>query len=146
MKQSEFNIELLKNKEMICRTSSFCYQSDLGVHGRFFGGTQMAELDTACAVFAAEVIDTPWIVTKKMNIEFVAPITVNQVYKIYIGIENIGNTSIRLNAEIRLYSIETEKEVVCVKCDAVFVRINEQGESIKISDNVRKKFGYDAIG
>ena len=140
MTQMEFNRQLLRKGELICRNSQFCKGKQIGVHGRMFGAEQMEELDAVCAVFAAEICDTPWIVTKTMNVEFVSEIRPNQIYKTYVGIKKIGNTSISLIAEIRTHSVDTEKEVLALKCETVFVRINEYGESIKISDNVRTKF------
>jgi acyl-CoA thioesterase YciA len=140
MTQSEFNVELLKKGEMICRNSQFCKVKDIGVHNRMFGADQMAELDSVCAVFAAEICDTPWIVTKTMNVEFIKAISPNQIYKTYVGIKKIGNTSITLNAEIRTHSVDTEKETLALRCETVFVRINEYDEAIKISDNVRSKY------
>lgn len=145
MTQSEFNIELLKKGEMICRNSQFCKGKDIGVHGRMFGADQMGELDSVCAVFAAEVCDTPWIVTKTMNVEFIKEILPNQIYKTYVGIKKIGNTSITLIAEIRTHSVDTEKETVALKCETVFVRINEYGEAIRINDNVRAKYPQRSI-
>jgi acyl-CoA hydrolase len=143
--QGEFNIELLKKGELICRNSQFCKGKQVGVHGRMFGADLMEELDAVCAVFAAEICDTPWVVTKTMNIEFKAPILPNQIYKTYVGIENIGRTSISLNAEIRKHSVQTERETVAVLCKSIFVRINEEGESIPISDHIRKKFGFNSM-
>jgi len=140
MTQREFNVELLRKGELICRNSQFCKGKQIGIHGRMFGADMMEELDAVCAVFAAEVCDTPWIVTKTMNVEFVKEIMPNQIYKTYVGISKIGNTSISLKAEIRTHSVDTEKETVALRCDTVFVRINEYGEAIKISDNVRKKY------
>jgi acyl-CoA thioesterase YciA len=145
MTQTEFNIELLKKGELICRNSQYCKGKQIGVHGRMFGADQMEELDAVCAVFAAEICDTPWIVTKTMNIEFIAPILPNQIYKTYVGIEKIGRTSIALNAEIRKHSVHTEKETLALTCKAVFVRINDDGEAIPISDSVRKKYGYEPL-
>jgi acyl-CoA thioesterase YciA len=145
MTQSEFNIELLKSSELICRNTQYCKGKQIGVHGRMFGADQMEELDSVCAVFAAEICDTPWIVTKTMNIEFIAPILPNQIFKTYVGIQKIGKTSITLNAEIRKHSVHTEKETLALKCTAVFVRINEDGEAIPISDHIRTKFGYESI-
>lgn len=140
MTQSEFNVELLKKGELICRNSQFCKGKQIGVHGRMFGADQMEELDSVCAVFAAEICDTPWIVTKTMNVEFIKEILPNQIYKTYVGINKIGNTSISLNAEIRTHSVDTEKESLALRCETTFVRINEYGEAIKISDNVRNKY------
>ncbi len=139
------NTQLLINKELICRSSRFCLMQNVGTHGRMYGADQMDELDSVCAVFAAEICDTPWVVTKTMNIEFIAPILPNQIYKTYVGIEKIGKTSIILNAEIRKHSVNTEKETLTVSCRTVFVRINEDGEAISISDNVRRKFGYEPL-
>jgi acyl-CoA hydrolase len=140
MTQREFNVELLKKGELICRNSQFCKGKQVGVHGRMFGAEMLEEVDSVCAVFAAEICDTPWVVTKTMNSEFIKEILPNQIYKTYVGIKKIGNTSITLNVEIRTHSVDTEKEVLALRCETTFVRINEYGEAIKISDNVRSKY------
>lgn len=139
------DIEKLKNGDFICRNSQFCKGKQVGIHNRMFGADLMEELDSVCAVFAAEVCDTPWVVTKTMNIEFISAILPNQIYKTYVGISKIGNSSIVLKAEIRKHSVHTEHETLALKAETVFVRINEEGEAIKISDNVRKKYGYETI-
>lgn len=140
MKQRDFNRALLNKGELICRNSQFCKGKEVGIHNRMFGGDLLQELDSVCAVFAAEVCDTPWIVTKTMNVEFVNKIHPNQIYKTYVGIKKIGNTSITLTAEIRTHSVDTEKETLAIKCETVFVRINEYDEAIKINDNVRQNY------
>lgn len=84
-----------------------------------FGAILMEELDSVCAVFAAEICDTPWIVTKTMNIEFITPVLPNQIYKTYVGIKKIGKTSITLVAEIRKHSVHTENGTVALKADIV---------------------------
>lgn len=140
MKQRDFNRALLNKGELICRNSQFCKGKEVGIHNRMFGGDLLQELDSVCAVFAAEVCDTPWIVTKTMNVEFVNKIHPNQIYKTYVGIKRIGNTSITLTAEIRTHSVDTEKETLAIKCETVFVRINEYDEAIRISDSVRQNY------
>lgn len=145
MTQNEFNIDLLKKGELILRNSEFCKGNQVGIHGRMYGAYLMEELDSVCAVFVAEVCDTPWVVTKKMEIEFNSPVLPDQIYKTYVGIETIGTTSIKLNVEIRKYSVETEKETIAVTAKGVFVRINQEGEAIRISDHVRTKYGYDKL-
>lgn len=145
IEKSDIYVDLLKRGEMICRNSQFCKEKNLGVHGNMFGADLMEELDSVCAVFAAEICDTPWIVTKTMNIEFVSPVRVNQIYKTYVGIEKIGTTSITLNVEIRKHSVHTEKESIALKAQTVFVRIDEEGNPITISDTVRKKYGYKLL-
>ena len=128
-----------------CRNTQFCKYSDVGVHNKMYGAIMMAELDSACAAFTAEVLDTPWVVTKMMNIEFISSINPNQMYKTYISLEKIGKTSISLNVEIRRHSVHTEIEFLAVKAKAVFVRINEDGEAILISDHIRKKYGFTPL-
>lgn len=144
--ENKSNLDILREGGMICRNSQFCKGKQVGIHGRMFGADLMEELDSVCAVFAAEICDTPWVVTKTMNIEFISAVLPNQIYKTYVGIKKIGNTSLSLITEIRKHSVHTEHETVALKAEAVFVRINEEGESIKISDSVRKKFGYEPIG
>lgn len=139
------NLEALKRGEMICRNTQFCKGMDVGIHNRLYGGIMMAEIDSTCAVFAAEVCDTAWIVTKFVNMEFVSPILPNQIFKLYVGITKIGKTSITIKAEIRKHSVHTENETVALKAEAIFVRINEEGEAIMISDTIRKKFGYPTL-
>jgi acyl-CoA hydrolase len=143
--ENSSNLDILRSGGLICRNSQFCKGKQVGIHGRMFGADLMEELDSVCAVFAAEICDTPWIVTKTMNIEFIAPIMPNQIYKTYVGISKIGNKSITLSAEIRRHSVHTEVETVALKAETVFVRINEEGEAITISDKIRKKFGYEPI-
>ena len=140
MTQRDINRELLRKGELICRNSQFCKGNQVGVHNRMYGAFLLEEVDAVCAVFAAEVCDTPWIVTKSMNVEFVSEVKPNQIYKTYVGIKKIGNTSITLNVEIRTHSVDTEKEKVSLKCDVVFVRINEYDETIRISDVVRTNY------
>ena len=140
MKQRDFNRQILRNGELICRNSQFCKGNQVGIHGRMYGAFLLEEVDAVCAVFAAEVCDTPWIVTKSMNVEFVAEVKPNQIYKTYVGIKKIGDTSITLNVEIRTHSVDTEKEKLSIKCEVVFVRINEYGEAIRINDNVRNNY------
>lgn len=139
------DIEKLKNKELICRATKFCMSSEIGIHKKMFGGTIMSEFDIACSVFVAEVCDTPWIVTKTMNVEFIESIAADQMYKIYVGIQHIGRTSIKLKAELRIHSVHTEMERTAMVAESVFVRINDAGEAIPISDTIRRKFGYDVL-
>jgi len=143
--QSQFNVELIKQGKFVCRNSQFCLFSNIGKHNLMYGGDVMKELDMVCAVFASEICDTPLIVTKTMNVEFISPIEANDIYKTYVRLINIGKTSIELEAEIRTHSVDTEKETTSVRCKTIFVRINQKGEKLNISDHVRFKFGYPLI-
>jgi acyl-CoA thioesterase YciA len=135
----------LKRGELINRNSQFCLGKNIGIHTRMFGGDLLSQIDIDSSVFVAEICDTPWVVTKKLDVEFIKPILEGEIFKTYIGIQNIGRTSITLNIEIRTHSVQTEREEIAIRGNAVFVRINEYGESIPINDKVRKKFGYKKL-
>jgi acyl-CoA hydrolase len=143
MTQAEFNIELLKEGELICRNSQYCKGKQVGVHGRMFGADLMEELDAVCSVFAAEICDTPLVVTRTLNAEFLAPIKMGNVIKTYCGIESIGNTSINIVIEMRKYNVRSEAEVVCLRVNTTFVRIDEEGHAIPIGNSVKQK--YDTL-
>lgn len=138
-------IELIRENEFICRNTQFCKGNEVGVHGKMFGGLLLAELDSACGVFASEICDTPYLVTRSLETEFISPILPNNIYKTYIKLDDIGNTSLTLMAEIHKHSVHTGRSKIAVKCKCTFVRINDEGEPIKISDHIRKRYGYEQI-
>jgi len=115
-------------------------KSDLGFHGNLFGGKLLAWLDAAAAGFAAEFCDTPRMVTKAIDkCIFNKPAREGQLLKIYGEVENIGNTSITLRLEARSHNVYNGKQNVILATNITFVRIDEMGESIPISDRVKNK-------
>ena len=115
-------------------------KSDLGFHGNLFGGKLLAWMDAAGAGFAAEMCDTPRMVTKAIDqCIFNKPAKEGQLLKIYGGISKIGKTSITLNLEARSHSVYDGHQTVILSTDMVFVRIDEQGDAIPISDRVKEK-------
>jgi acyl-CoA thioesterase YciA len=113
---------------------------DLGVHNNAFGGILLSHIDEIGAFFAAEICDTPMMVTRSMDAEFLIPMKVGNVIKTYCGIESIGNTSIAVIVEMRKYNLRSEAEVVCLRAKATFVRIDEEGSSIPIGQTIKKKY------
>src|SRR5574343_34545 len=119
------NVEKLRQGELLMRSTWICMTKDLGVHNNAFGGILMSHVDEIAAVFAAEICDTPLMVTRSMNVEFLTPIKVGNIIKTYCGINSIGNTSIDISVEMRKYNIRSEKEIICLKANTTFVRIDE---------------------
>ena len=116
-------------------------KSDLGFHGNLFGGKLLAWMDAAGAGFAAEVCDTPRMVTKLIDeCVFNKPAREGQLLKIYGIVENVGNTSVTLKLEARSHNVYNGKQNVILSTNMVFVRIDEQGDAIPISDRVRLKY------
>ena len=115
-------------------------KSDLGFHGNLFGGKLLAWLDAAAAGFASEYCDTPRMVTKSIDkCLFNKPAREGQLLKIYGAVEMVGNTSLTVRLEARSHNVYNGKQNVILATNITFVRIDEMGDSIPISDRVRDK-------
>ena len=116
-------------------------KSDLGFHGNLFGGKLLAWLDAAAAGFASEVCDTPRMVTKSIDkCVFTKPAREGQLLKIYGKVDKIGSTSIDLYLEARSHNVYNGKQNIILSTNIRFVRIDEQGDAIPISERVKNKF------
>ena len=116
-------------------------KSDLGFHGNLFGGKLLAWIDAAAAGFAAEYYDTPRMVTKCIDkCIFNKPAREGQLLKIYGKVEKIGTTSIDLKLEARSHNVYNGKQNIILATNIIFVRIDEMGDAIPISERVRNKF------
>src|SRR6056300_1186254 len=116
-------------------------KSDLGFHANLFGGKLLAWLDAAGAAFAMETCDTPRMVTIKIDeCLFKKPAKEGQMIKIYGDVKVIGNTSITLYLEARAHNVYSGQQSIILSTNITFVRIDENGDSIPISDRVRSKF------
>lgn len=116
-------------------------KSDLGFHGNLFGGKLLAWLDASAAGYAMQVCDTPRMVTVSIDrCEFKKPAKEGQLLKIYGKVSNIGNTSITLYMEARSHNVYSGKQNLILSTNIKFVRIDEEGEPLPISEKVKKKY------
>jgi acyl-CoA thioesterase YciA len=116
-------------------------KSDLGFHANLFGGKLLAWLDAAGAAFASQVCDTPRVVTIKIDeCLFKRPAREGQLIKIYGNVAEIGNTSVTLYMEARAHNVYSGGQSVILSTNIKFVRVDENGDSIPISERVRDKF------
>ena len=122
-------------------TSHPIKKSDLGFHGNLFGGKLLAWLDAAGASFAMEICDTPRVVTVKIDeCVFKKPAREGQLIKIYGRVKEIGTTSATLYLEARSHSVYSGQQSVILSTNIKFVRIDENGDPIPISERVKSKF------
>lgn len=70
---------------------------------------------------------------------FKKPAKEGSLLKIYGEVAKIGNTSITLYLEARSFNVYTHEEDVLLSTNITFVRIDEEGTSIPISDKVRER-------
>lgn len=119
-------------------------KSDLGFHANLFGGKLLAWLDAAAAAFAMEICDTPRMVTVMIDkCEFKKPAKEGQLLKMYGKVKAIGNTSITLYLEARAHNVYSGSQTVILSTNIKFVRIDENGDPIPISDRVKAKHTSD---
>jgi acyl-CoA thioesterase YciA len=70
---------------------------------------------------------------------FKKPAREGSLLKIYGDVVKIGNTSITLYLEARSFNVYTHEEDVILSTNITFVRVDEDGNAIPISDKVRER-------
>ena len=116
-------------------------KSDLGFHGNLFGGKLLSWLDASAAGFAMQVADTPRMVTVKIDeCLFKKPAKEGQLIKMYGEVESIGTTSVTLYMEARSHSVYSGNQTIILSTKIKFVRIDETGDPIPISQRVKNKY------
>ena len=120
-----------------------CKASDIGMNGNMFGGRMLSLIDECAGAYAAQICDTPRMVTVKIDeCTFKHAVRLGNLIKIYGEINQIGNSSITLNVEARRHSVYTGAQVPVVSTHIKFVRIDEDGNAIPISERVKVKYGF----
>jgi len=122
-------------------TTYICKKSDIGVHDNMFGGTVLGLIDQSAGAYASQICDTPRMVTIKIDeLIFKNPVKVGNIIKIYANVAQFGNTSVTLYIEVRKHNVHTGKQEVVVSTTIKFVRIDEEGYPIPISERVRTRY------
>jgi acyl-CoA thioesterase YciA len=133
--------KIKKGNNMELITTKICMTKDIGANGNLFGGNMLALLDESGAAFASQVIHNPRVVTVKMSeVIFKKPVKVGNLIKVYGEVEDMGTTSVTIKLETRSYNVYTKVEQVVCDTEIKFVRIDEEGMPIPISDKVRERY------
>ena len=115
-------------------------KSDLGFHKNLFGGKLLAWIDAAGAAYAAQVCDSPRLVTVAIDkCVFKKPAREGQMLKIYGEVAEVGTTSIDLKLEARAHNVYTGLQSIILSTHIKFVRVDEEGNPIPISERVKVK-------
>lgn len=116
-------------------------KSDLGFHGNLFGGKLLSWIDAALAAYAMEKCHTQNMITVSIDeCVFKKPAKEKQLVKIYAEITKIGNTSAKFKIEARAFNVFRGDEVVILATNMTFVRVDEEGVPIPISEQVKRMF------
>ena len=122
-------------------SSHVCMTKDVGFHGNLFGGLMLSWLDEAGATLAAEICESPRMVTKKITeVIFEKPVRPGQIIKIYGDLKKIGNSSIIVGLEARRHSPYNGSQRRVCSTDMIFVRVDGDGDSVPISPHIKEKY------
>jgi acyl-CoA thioesterase YciA len=117
-----------------------CKKHDLGVHNNLFGGTMLSWIDELAVAYVNEICFSPNMVTLKVEeVLFKSPVKENNLIKIYGEVVRIGNKSITISVEARKFNVYSHDETVVTTTRLVFVRIDEDGNSLPIAQHVKDK-------
>lgn len=115
--------------------------SDLGFNNTLFGGKLLYWIDGDAVAFAMEVCDTPRMVTVTMDkCVWEKPAGPSHIIKIYAEVVSFGNTSVTLKVEARRHNVYNGKQQRILETDIKFVRCDEDGNAIPISERVKKRY------
>jgi acyl-CoA hydrolase len=122
-------------------TTYICKKGDIGVHDNMFGGTIVSLIDDASAAYAAQICDTPMVVTIKIDeLVFKKAVKVNALLKIYGKVLEFGNTSVSLYIEVRKHNVRTGDQEIVTHTNIKFVRIDEDGTPIPINPLIKERY------
>jgi acyl-CoA thioesterase YciA len=98
-------------------------------------------VDAALAAYAMEKCRSQNMITIALNqCVFRKPAKEKQLVKIYAEMTKIGNTSATFAVEARGYNVFRGDEVVLLATTMTFVRVDEEGIPIPISEQVKRVF------
>jgi len=116
-------------------------KSDLGFHGNLFGGKLLSWVDAALAAYAMEKCRSQNMITIALDqCVFKKTAKEKQLVKIYAKMIKVGNTSATFNVEARAYNVFRGDESVLLATNMTFVRVDEEGIPIPISEQVKRMF------
>jgi len=103
-------------------------------------------MDSAVAAYAMEKCHSKAMITVAIDkCVFEKPAKEGNLVKIWARVERIGNTSATFAVEARSYNVFRGDEKLILSTKMTFVRVDEEGEPIRISEQVRREF-YESPG
>lgn len=122
-------------------STHICKASEIGIHSNMFGGNILSIIDEAAASYASQICDTQRVVTVKIDeLVFKQPVKVGNILKVYGRVAEFGNTSVTLYIEVRKHNVYTGAQTVVTHTNIKLVRIDDEGNSLAISDRVKARY------
>jgi len=124
------------------------YPTDLNHNGGVFGGWIMGKMDKAASIAVDEIVKCGAVTVSVTDLHFKYPVNNGDIFYIYTEIINIGYSSILINVDFKIRSIDENnqlselKSVVDAKFKFVAV-VNKQ--TVSICDNLRPDASEEII-
>ncbi len=114
------------------KMSFLAQTTDVNYHGNVHGGKVMKWIDEVGYALAVRFSGKNCVTKFVDDIEFLEPIHIGDLVKLSAEIVKVGNSSLRIQVEVRSENlIEINQKKNCV-CDIVFVAIDKNGKKTTI--------------
>ncbi|MBZ7986438.1 acyl-CoA thioesterase [Campylobacter sp. Cr9] len=118
---------------------------DTNPAGNIFGGWIMSQIDLAGAVAAKELANGRVVTIAVEQMTFKKPVFVGDIVSFHAKVIKVGNTSIQVQVEVIAERCSPKLYGVCVPVTSAvltYVNVDENGEKIKIDENLKRYKGF----
>lgn len=118
---------------------------DTNPAGNIFGGWIMSQIDLAGAVAAKELANGRVVTIAVEQMTFKKPVFVGDIVSFHAKVIKVGNTSIQVQVEVIAERCSSKLYGVCVPVTSAvltYVNVDENGEKIKIDENLKRYKGF----
>jgi acyl-CoA thioesterase YciA len=121
------------DKPMELITRRLCLIKDTGHAGVLWGGTMMAWVDEAGAIYAGRQVRNPLMVTKAFTeIDFQSRVVPGDMVSFYGRVARVGRTSLSIDLRVTATHPAEDNERLVLSVTGVFVAIDEAGKKAEI--------------
>jgi acyl-CoA thioesterase YciA len=117
---------MVKEKRYVI-TYQMCMTRDVGTHGNLFGGSMMAWMDEAGAIFSRRYTGQNHVVTVRFSeFEFKNPVKVGQIIEFAACEPRLGRTSVTFDL------VGSVDGAIVVRTNCTFVALDERGRPTEV--------------
>lgn len=124
------------------------YPTDLNHNGGVFGGWVMGKMDKAASIAVDEIIKSSAVTVFVTDLHFKHPVSNGDIFYIYTDVITIGYSSILINVDFKIRSIDDENELSelksVVEAKFKFVAIVDK-KSVAVSNHLRPDVSEEII-
>ena len=99
--------------------------TDINANGHIFGGWVLSQMDIAAGIVASRRAKGSVATVAIEAMEFIAPIHLRDVISVYVNVEHVGRTSMRVRIEVVAHRDLGQTEVKVTEGVFTFVALDE---------------------